>query len=74
MERTYFHGQHDMYCNTAAVLKVDLVHKQCKSYNPDVYVEECEYSDAERHGCSMSSDSDDDEGFFEVTWACALYI
>ena len=55
-----------MYCNTAAVLKADLVHKQCKSYNPDVYVEECEYSDAERHECNMSSDSDDDEGFFEV--------
>ena len=37
----------DMYCNTAAVLRVDSVHKQGKNYNPDVYVENCEYIDAE---------------------------
>ena len=36
-----------MYCNTAAVLRVDSVHKQGKNYNPDVYVENCEYIDAE---------------------------
>ena len=48
--KTNFHGQdvlHDMYCNAAAVLKIDSFYKQGKNYYPQVYVEECKYTDAE---------------------------
>ena len=66
--KTNFHGQdvlRDMYCNATAVLKIDSVYKQGKKYHPQVYVEECKYTDAENQQCSMLSD-DDDDGFFEV--------
>ena len=66
--KTNFHGQdvpYDMYCNATAVLKIDSVYKQGKNYHPQVYVEECKYTDAENQQCSMLSD-DDDDGFFEV--------
>ena len=66
--KTNFHGQdvlQDMYCNATAVLKIDSVYKQGKKYHPQVYVEECKYTDAENQQCSMLSD-DDDDGFFEV--------
>ena len=66
--KTNFHGQdvpYDMYCNATAVLKIDSVYKQGKNYHPQVYVEECKYTDAEKQQCSMLSD-DDDDGFFEV--------
>ena len=65
--KTNFHGQdvpYDMYCNATAVLKIDSVYKQGKNYHPQVYVEECKYTDAENQQCSMLSD--DDDGFFEV--------
>ena len=65
--KTNFHGQdvpHDMYCNATAVLKIDSVYKQGKNYHPQVYVEECKYTDAENQQCSILSD--DDDGFFEV--------
>ena len=48
--KTNFHGQdvpHDMYCNATAVLKIDSVYKQGKNYHPQVYVEECKYTNAE---------------------------
>ena len=64
--KTNFHGQdvpYDMYCNATAVLKVDSVYKQSKNYHPQVYVEECKYTDAEKQQCNMLSD---DDGFFEV--------
>ena len=35
--RTCFYGQdapHDMYCNAAAVLKIDSVYKEGKNYQP----------------------------------------
>ena len=63
--KTNFHGQdvpHDMYCNATAVLKIDSVYKQGKNYHPQVYVEECKYT--ENQQCSFLSD--DDDGFFEV--------
>ena len=63
-----FHGQdvpYNMHCNATAVLKIDSVYKQGKNYHPQVYVEECKYTDAENQQCSMLSD-DDDDGFFEV--------
>ena len=44
-----FHGQdvpYDMYCNATAVLKIDSVYKQGKNYHPQVYVEECKYTNA----------------------------
>ena len=66
--KTNFHGQdvpYDMYCNATAVLKIDSVYKQGKNYHPQVYVEECKYTDAEKKQCNMLSD-DDDDGFFEV--------
>ena len=66
--KTNFHGQdvlQDMYCNATAVLKIDSVYKQGKKYHPQVYVEECKYTDAENQQCSMLGD-DDDDGFFEV--------
>ena len=56
---------YDMHCNATAVLKIDSVYKQGKNYHPQVYVEECKYTDAENQQCSMLSD-DDDDGFFEV--------
>ena len=65
--KTNFHGQdipYDMYCNATAVLKIDSVYKQSKNYHPQVYIEECKYTDAEQQPCSMLSD--DDDGFFEV--------
>ena len=65
---TNVHGQdvpYDMYCNATAVLKIDSVYKQGKNYYPQVYVEECKYTDAENRQCNMLND-DDDDGFFEV--------
>ena len=65
--KTNFHGQdvpYNMHCNATAVLKIDSVYKQGKNYHPQVYVEECKYTDAENQQCSMLSD--DDDGFFEV--------
>ena len=61
-----FHGQ---YCNATAVLKIDSVYKQGKNYHPQVYVDECKYTDAENQQCNMLSDDnddDDDDDFFEV--------
>ena len=57
-----FHGQdvpYNMYWNATAVLKTDSVYKQSKSYHPQVYVEECKYTDAESHQCNMLSDDRD---------------
>ena len=65
--KTNFHGQdvpYNMHCNATAVLKIDSVYKQGKNYHPQVYVEECKYTDAEKQQCNMLSD--DDDGFFEV--------
>ena len=65
--KTNFHGQdvpYNMHCNASAVLKIDSVYKQGKNYHPQVYVEDCRYTDAENQQCSMVSD--DDDGFFEV--------
>ena len=48
--KTNFHGQdvlYDMYCNATAMVKIDSVYKQGKNYYPQVYVEECKYTDAE---------------------------
>ena len=67
--KTNFHGQdvpYDMYCNATAVLKIDSVYKQGKNYHPQVYVEECKYTDAEKQQCNMLGDDDDDDGFFNV--------
>ena len=63
--KTNFHGQdvpYNMHCNATAVLKIDSVYKHC---HPQVYVEECKYTDAENQQCSMQCD-DDEDGFFEV--------
>ena len=54
-----------MYCNATAVLKIDSIYKQDKNYQPQVYVEECKYTDAENRQCNMLSDDDDDK-FYEV--------
>ena len=65
--KTNSHGQdvpYNMYCNALALLKIDCVYKQGKNYHPQVYVEECKYTDAENQQCSMLSDEDD--RFFEV--------
>ena len=64
--KTNFHGQDvpcNMYCNATAVLKIDYVCKQSKNYCPQIYVEECKYTDAESQQSSMLSDSDDDRYF-----------
>ena len=53
-----------MYCNAMAVLKIDSVYKQGKNYHPQVYIEECKYTDAENWQCNMLSDAAD--GFCEV--------
>ena len=47
--KTNFHGQdvpYDMYCNATVALKTDSVYKQGENYHPQVYVEECKYTDA----------------------------
>ena len=65
--KTNFHGQdaqHNIHCNATAVLKIDSVYKQGKNYHPQVYVEECKYTDAENQQCNMLSD--DDDGSFEL--------
>ena len=65
--KTDFHGQdvpYSMYCNASAVLKIDSVYGQGKNYHPQVYVQECEHTDAENRQCNMLSDDDND--FFEV--------
>ena len=53
-----------MHCNATAVIKIDSVYKQGKSYHPQVYVQECECTYAENQQCSMLND--DDDGFFEM--------
>ena len=63
--KTNFHGQdvpYEMHCNTTAVLRMDSVYKQDKNYHPQVYVEECKYTDAENQQCNMLCD--DDHGIF----------
>ena len=49
--KTNFHDQdvpYDTYCNATAVSKIESVYKQSKNYHPQVYVEECQYTDAEK--------------------------
>ena len=71
MERTHktnFRSQdapYDMYCNAMAVLKIVSVYKQSKKYDPQVYVEECKYTEVESQQCSVLGDSDFD-GYFGV--------
>ena len=66
MERTHedkFHGQdvpYEMYCNAAAVLNIDSVYRQSKNLDPQVYIKECKYTDAESQQSSVLSDSDND--------------
>ena len=65
--KTNFYGQgvpYNIHCNTTAVLIADSVYKETKNYHPQVYAEECKYTDAENQHCSMLSDNDD--GFFLV--------
>ena len=67
--KTSFHGQdvpYNIHCNATAVLKIDSVYKLGKNYHPQVYVEECKYTDSENQQCSMLNDDDDDDEFFEV--------
>ena len=69
--KTNFHGQdvpYEMYCNPTAVLKIDSVYKQGKSYHPQVYVEECIETNAGDRECNILSDDDDDDddACFEV--------
>ena len=64
-----FHGQdipQDIYCNATPVLKIDSVYKQGKNYYPQIYVEECKYTDSENRQCNMLSDAENDDGFFGV--------
>ena len=55
---------YDMYCSTTAVLKIDSVSSQDKNHPPQVYVEECKYTDAENRQCNKLSNND--YVFFEV--------
>ena len=46
-----FHSQdvpYDMYCNATVVLKIDSVYKQGKNLHPQVYIQQCKYTDAEK--------------------------
>ena len=64
--KTNFYCQdfpYNMYCNATVVLKIDSLYKQGKSYHPQVYDEECKYTDAENQQCNMLRD---DDGFFGV--------
>ena len=73
--KTNFHSQYlpyNMHFNAMAVLKIDSVYKQGKNYHPQVNVEECKYTNAEKQQrCMLSHDDDDDDDddddeFFEV--------
>ena len=69
--KTNFHGQdvpYNMHCNATAVLKINSAYKQGKNYHPQVNVEECKYTNAEKQQrCMLSHDDDDDDDeFFEV--------
>ena len=49
--KTNFHGQdvpYNMHCNATAVLKIDSANKQGRNYHPQVYVEECKYTDNQK--------------------------
>ena len=48
------------------MLKIDSIYKQGKNYHPQVYIEECKYTNAESQSCNMSSDDEDDDGLFDV--------
>ena len=37
---------YDMYCNAMTVLKIDSVYKQGKNSHPQLYVDECKYTNA----------------------------
>ena len=52
------------HCHATAVLKIDSVYKQSKNYHPQVYVEECKFTDVEDRQCNMLSD--DEDGFSEM--------
>ena len=55
-----------MYGKATGVLKVESVYKQGRNYHPQVWVEGSKYIDAKSQKCKMLSDSDDDQGLFEV--------
>ena len=56
-----------MYCNATAVLKIHSASKEGENYHPQLYAEECRYTDAENQQCNIFRDNDDnDDGFFEV--------
>ena len=65
--KTNFHDQdvpYDMHYNVTAVLKIHSVYRKGKNYHPQVNIEECKYTNAEKQQRNMLSD--DDDGFFEV--------
>ena len=49
--------------NVTAVLKIDSIYKQSKNYHPQVYVEECKYTDAESQQCNILSDANENRIF-----------
>ena len=52
--KTNFHGQDvpgDVYCNVTGVLKIDSAYRQGKNYHPQVYVEECKYTQTQNVTC-----------------------
>ena len=55
-----------MHCNATAVLENNSIYKQSKGCHCQVYIKECKKSDAESQKCSMLSNSDKDDGYFEV--------
>ena len=62
-----FHVQdvpYDTYYNATAELKIGSVYKQGKNCHPQIYVEECKYTDAKNRQCNMLSDDDDDDDGF----------
>ena len=56
---------YDMHYSPTAVLKIDSVYKQSQNHHPQVYVQECKYTDEESQQYNMLSDSDD-HGYFKV--------
>ena len=57
---------YDMSCNATAMLKIDSIYKQGKSYHPQVYVAASRYTNAENGQCNILSDDDGDDGFFKM--------
>lgn len=66
-ENKYIHGKLEIWNNALKqIAMIKMLYKQSKDCHCQVYIKECKKSDAESQKCSMLSNSDKDDGYFEV--------